>query len=486
MAHDLTREELSRALPAWCCLTGFGEALSETLPASLSWLRARWDAGDDHLPLTLVHDLGYLLLRGRDFRFASARDLEHWPESERAQRLAYEDRVIGRWALDPTVVDAHVVIAGMDPVHREAAVAHAVGLALARPLRGSESVVHGNPAHLRALSESLLASLPASFEGWAELLDPSWRAWALEQSADLTPLIPSGRLFAAEDLWEIAHLPQLPSESARLALREVNGIAGRIGHVPASIALSVRQTAREVPVEAEDADHYPAGGFDAISTRGAFENLVRSEVAYVGEGSNETGGVDLFDVRFAESELLYYTRDESPLLDARRDLTVVLDRPAEQRYKQPALEAQTLVLAEAVAIALQSDLLRVFGPAGSRVRVVWRCETPEDVAVADEERALLSLPLASELAHRRVELSSVASWADVPDPGRVIFSPRAASTELFHVAWVRVGEESWSALDATWPLSEGPAVMRALADALLVSVARRRVRRARRNKPIAR
>ena len=46
MAHDLTREELSRALPAWCCLTGFGEALSETLPASLSWLRARWDAGD--------------------------------------------------------------------------------------------------------------------------------------------------------------------------------------------------------------------------------------------------------------------------------------------------------------------------------------------------------------------------------------------------------------------------------------------------------
>ena len=32
----------------------------------------------------------------------------------------------------------------------------------------------------------------------------------------------------------------------------------------------------------------------------------------------------------------------------------------------------------------------MFGPAGSRVRLVWRCETAEDRAVADEERALLS------------------------------------------------------------------------------------------------
>ncbi len=486
MAHDLTRDELGHALRAWIYLAGFAEPLPETLPASLAWLRARWDAGDDHLPLHLVHDLGYLLLRGRDFRFASTRNLERWPESERAPRLAYEDRVLGRWALDPTVLDAHVVIAGFAPQLRDAAVAHAVGLALSRALHGSDAVVLCNPAHLRAISEKFVKETPARFEELAAMVDPVWVGWAIEQLGELFAHLPTGRLFRPEDLWEIAHLPDLPNDSTRLALREINGLAARVGPVPPSVALAVRHTAREVPVEAEDSDHYPAGGFDAISTRGTFENLVRTEVSYVGEGAVDEGGVDLFDVRFAESELLYYTRDESPLLDARRDLTVVLDRPAEQRYKQPALEAQTLVLAEAVALALQSDLLRVFGPAGSRVRVVWRCETPEDIVVADEERALLSLPLASELAHRRVELLRVDSWADVPDPGRVIFSPRAASTELFHVAWVRVGEESWSALDATWPLREGPAVMRALADALLVSVARRRVRRARKNKSAAR
>lgn len=483
MSHDLTREELTHALPAWCYLTAFGEALSEALPASLGWLRARWDAGDDHLPLGLVHDLGHLLLRGRDFRFASSRDLARWPEAERALRLAYEDRVLGRWALDPTLVEAHVVIAGLGAAHRDAAVAHAVGLALARPLRGCEAVVFGNPAHLRALTPELLASLPARFEDWSARLDAEWSAWALEQLTELTPQLPAGRLFAAEDLWEIAHLPQLPSESARLALREVNGLAGRIGAVPAAVALSIRQTAREVPVDAEESDHYPAGGFDAISTRGSFENLVRSEVAYVGEGKSAPDAPDLFDIRYAEGELLYYTRDESPLLDARRDLTVVIDRPAEQRYKQPALAAQTLVLVESLALALQSDLLRVFGPAGSRVRLVWRCETAEDRAVADEERALLSLPLAAELAHRRVELTRVDAWSDVPDAGRVIFSPRASASDLFYVAWVRVGDAAWQALDALWELSEGAAVMRALADALLVAVARRKVRRARKPKP---
>jgi hypothetical protein len=78
-----------------------------------------------------------------------------------------------------------------------------------------------------------------------------------------------------------------------------------------------------------------------------------------------------------------------------------------------------------------------------------------------------------------VELTRVDAWSDVPDAGRVIFSPRASTSDLFYVAWVRVGDAAWQALDALWELSEGAAVMRALADALLVAVARRKVRRAR-------
>lgn len=482
MAHDLTRDELGHALRAWIYLAGFAEPLPETLPASLAWLRARWDAGDDHLPLHLVHDLGYLLLRGRDFRFGSTRNLERWPESERAPRLAYEDRVLGRWALDPTVLDAHVVIAGFAPQLRDAAVAHAVGLALSRALHGSDAVVLCNPAHLRAISEKFVKETPARFEELAAMVDPVWVGWAIEQLGELFAHLPTGRLFRPEDLWEIAHLPDLPNDSTRLALREINGLAARVGPVPPSVALAVRHTAREVPVEAEDSDHYPAGGFDAISTRGTFENLVRTEVSYVGEGAVEEGGVDLFDVRFAENELLFYTRDESPLLDARHDLTAVIDFPSEQRHKQPALASQTLVLVEATILALQADLLRVFGPSGSRVRIVWRCEGGDDRDAATEERALLALTLAAEIAHRRVELGLADAWGDVTDTGRVVFSPRAPDANVAHVAWVRVGDDVWSALDERFDLREGSLAMRALCDRLLVAVVRRRVTRGARKK----
>jgi hypothetical protein len=486
VARDLTREQLASALLAWAWATGTGEPLPETLGASLGWLQDRWDAGDEHLPLTLVHDLGYLLLRGRDFRFGSSRDLGRWTEDERAARLAYEDRVLGRWALDPSVQEAHVAIAGLPAAERDGAVAHAVGLCLAEPLLSVEDAPRGNPAHLRALAGNALARVPAEFEGFADLVDEGWRAWARDALGACVRALPTGRLFHPEDLWELAHLKHLPSESTRLALREVNGLAARVGPVPPAVALAVRHTAREVPVDAEESDHYPAGGFDAISTKGVFENLMRTEVAYVGEGAEVEGGVDLFDVRFVEGGLLFYTRDESPLLDARRDVTVVLDQPDAQRHRTAGLPAQTLVLTQACTLAFQGDLLRIFGPAGSRVRVVWMVATDADREAAEEEKKLLGLTLAAEVAHRRVELAVADSWDQVPPLGRVVFSPRAYDTAFACAAWVRLDGALWTLDDERFELREGPAALRTLADRLLVAVAKRHVALARKKRRGAR
>ena len=95
MTRDLTREQLPSALSAWAYRVGGGaESLRDGVVEALPWLEARWDAGDDHLPLALVHNLGHLLARGREFRFASARDLASWPDEEREARMAYEDRVL--------------------------------------------------------------------------------------------------------------------------------------------------------------------------------------------------------------------------------------------------------------------------------------------------------------------------------------------------------------------------------------------------------
>ncbi len=469
--RDLARDDLVPTLLAWAYTAACALPLAEALPASLAWTRRCWDAGDDHLPLSLVHDLGHLLVLGRDFRFASARDLARWPEPERAARLAWEDRVLGRWSLDPTLLDAHVLVAGLDPAARDLAVAHAVRLALARALDGHTACVRANPAHLRALAPAALNALPARFEDWPAIPDDEHRAWALAQREQLRASLPTDRLFAPEDLWELAHLKDLPSESARLALRDVLGLAARVGPVAPAVAASLRQRVREVPVEAEEAAEYPAGGFDEVSTRGSFENLVRSEMVYVGEGTD--GAFDLFDVRFAESELLFYTRDESPLLDARRELTVVFDRPASLRVKHRGAPAQSLVMASALALALQADLVRVCGPTGARVQLVWRCDHPDDRAAADEERALLALPLAAEVAHQRVSLRVVDGVVEGARGARVICASQPAPADLRDAVWVHCAGEAWEALGERWPMGDGPSGLRALADAILQVTAQR-------------
>jgi hypothetical protein len=486
MSRRLGKDDLLPALRAWVYVSGYGGPLAESVPQALGWLRALWEQGFDALPLDLVHDLGMLLADGRGFPFASSRDLAAWPDDERDPRLDYEDRVLGRWILDPSLLDAHVAISGLHDDLRPRAIAHAIGLALGTAARAADGVA-GNPAILRGVMPAALAmarAWPARFGAWdAAPVDPAWRDWAARQRAAILACRGEARLFSAQDLWELAHLADLPSESTRLALREIHAVAAAIGGVPPGVAMRVKRRAQQVAVDDDDASHYPMGGFDALSTQGRFENLVRTEVAYVREAADMLGGIDLFDVRFAQGELLYYTRDESPLYDQHRRLTLVLDAPAEQRHKHPELAAQTLVLVDAAALRLQSDMLQVFGPNGAEVHLRWRLHNAADREVAEEEERLVALTLADDIAHRRVTTAAITDWTEVSARGLVVFAahgpdPRspppgheqrgpAAASGRHTAQWVRVGDRRWHLGDASFDIAE-PGSLRALLDALLV------------------
>ena len=43
-------------------------------PRALRWAMAVWSAGVDEAPVAVVHDLGFVLLRGRGVRFCAGRD----------------------------------------------------------------------------------------------------------------------------------------------------------------------------------------------------------------------------------------------------------------------------------------------------------------------------------------------------------------------------------------------------------------------------
>jgi hypothetical protein len=496
---DFTRDELSSALVAWAYWTACAEPVAEAGRLSLGWLEALWGRGEDALPWTLVHDVGFLLMQGRTFRFASAVHLAAWPAQEREARLNYEGRVLARLALDPSILELHIAIAAMRPELQTDAVVHALAAILGPHVRAVAGRRSGNAAHLRSLKGDALERLAPSAarpegadsnapsaacpEG-ADSNAPSaaqddgtetaWRAWALDDLASCVEALPRGRLVAEECVWEVAHLAELPDESARLALRQVFAVRGALGSLSPALAARMRRIAGEVPQDADSADHYPTGGIDAISTRGLVENLVRTELVYVGEGAGGVG--DLFDVRYAEGDLLYYTRDESPTFEAHRALTLVIDRPAELRHKLATLSAQNLVLVHGVILALLSDLSALFGPRGYSARIVHHGGSHQK-AVALEESSLLGMALAADIAHRRVTLDVVDQW--VAGRGhRVVFSPGPRPREEVGGIWVRVGGESWSVDDV--PCDVRPESGRAIVDALLLPIVGLQQRGARR------
>ena len=431
----LDRDGLIRVLVESAGFVGVA-APEAAIPRALGWLTTIWGAGESHLPFTLVHDLGHVLLEGGGVRFASGQSLADWPIEEQAARLAYEDGVLGRWLRDATVDAAQMALAGVAEANRPAAVAHAIGLALAEPLRAVEDLFEGNPAALRGVRDAIVDAIEIANP------DAEWRDFVGAQHALAVAAVPPGPLFSLADLWELAHFEAVPSESLRLALRQLHEVRDAVEPPSPGLLGHVQRRAREVPVEQTTADSFPAGGFDGISQRGRFENLVRTEIGYV-DVEVLPGVADAFDIRYVLGELLYYTRDDSPLLDAQRQVTVRFDGIDRLRDKHAELPLQTAVLVQGVALALHRDLCAAFGRQAVSVDLRW-LETPLSAA-ADEERSLLATSLAADLAHGRATAEVIESPLGASTGPRIVFSTQAAPGRLGpRTTWVRVDEPTWS------------------------------------------
>jgi hypothetical protein len=411
-----------------------GLAETDGLERALGWLIQLWGAGESHLPLALVHDLGHLLANGRAVRFASGQRLAQWPANEQAERLHYEDAVLGQWLRDPSLDAAHLAVSGLAEAHQDAAIAHGIGLVLAEPLRDAE-IWEGNAAFLRSVRGLVL-------EQRAEPLDPDWQAFTRKQRANALAHLPTGRLFEPADIWEMAHFAAVPSESLRLALRQLHARRDGVPLPGAGLLGQVKQRARQVPVESDEADIFPAGGFDGISQRGRFENLVRTEIGYV-DTEVLPGVADAFDIRYVLGELLYYTRDESPLYDAHREVTVRIDHLSRLRDKHADLPVQTAVLVQALALALFRDLVAVFGRAAAAVHLRLTLSDAEDLAVVDEDLGLIRTSMAGAIGQGRFSVESVEVGESLPAP-MVVFSPLAAPADPGRrTVWIRLNGADW-------------------------------------------
>lgn len=428
-------------------------ALASLAPA-LAWTRALWSLGADRAPLYLVHDLGWILLRGNHFRapLSPARP----GDPRRARDLAWRDDALWRWCADESARDVHVVLAATPVAERDDAVAHALSRCVPRLLARAPSLPHGNPAHLRDALEALAGDLGA---------DPLRVARALESRDALRRALPSTPLFSPEDRWEISHRRVLPDESARMSLRALHHLVAQTPPCPGALMRELRRGPAANVVDEAASGAYPAGGFDGLSTRGAMENLVRTEAAFHGERVPGLGEMDLLTLRLALDEALFYTRDESPLPSARRDLCLVFDRPAALRVKRPSHPAQALLLLDALALCAHRDLSLALGGQGLRTTLCWRAESPEDREVANDEQALLRIALTDELAHRRVRFADAPSANDVT----VVLSASPRPEHHRRDAWLCAQGDTWDFDGAVLD----PRDLRAPLDAVLRSLVTR-------------
>ncbi len=386
---------------AGMCLTRLVPPSEQAFAAASPWLAAAHVELGSLPPPGVVADFGNALLGGardlcpaRTTADAKLRD---------AVRL-YEDQVLGRLGADPRLDGACDAAARLPDHLKREAVAVLLSSFLSRiDYRAGISL---SPGITRNLSERSSADLlqrgiarlhqpgevlDALAEGYLQLVRATRHAGSLLTDADL---------FALENLGVLRTLTQ------RLALQQVAEVAAELeSSLPRRVRRGARRGAR-VAARIEDQDTYPIGGFSSVSTSGSIENLVTSELIYMDDPASRE--VDLFDVRYVEGELLYYTRDESLFLRNRRELTFVL-RPelAQARFKDPGARWQRLVIVIGLLLCLFRRLSDWLSEEALRFQVVFL-----DGALAPE-RELCTLALHEWIAKGMATIGEARTLEEV-------------------------------------------------------------------------
>jgi hypothetical protein len=347
-----------------------------------------------------VYDLGHLLIEGDRFAFRSLNDLGSWPEEERGARLEYENRLLNGFLRDGSTRQAIELI--RQDTTRDPLIARTLELLLA-PLVGA-----GGHADAPVVDPVLLRELTVPGR-----VDPALEAANYEALAGEGALMRAfrsslERTFAArrpgpalgpEDLAEIGHWSAYRKSAQRLAGRRIMVHVGSFPKIdPRGVAVSEEQ---ESETELPDSGYYPSGGFSELANRGALENLVPTELVYMGEdpfGDDPNPAVDLFSLRVLEAETLYFARDSGQLRRTRRTVHVAV-RPSDGlRVKLRWHSDPLVVMVYALCVRLSEDLAAIFPRDALRVELHLLCRGGVEQERAEEDRELLRVLLRHEIA----------------------------------------------------------------------------------------
>jgi hypothetical protein len=334
-------------------------------------------------PAGVIADVGALLFGAPLERLRPASDDEVLASAVRR----YEDALLGRLAGDRRLAAAGFAALRL-PLQLQP---QAVGILVAGILTRIqlEKGVQASPAIIRRLTERRPDEALA--QGYSSLRDDAkLRGRLAERYSDLARAAQRARdLVGDADLFALENLTVLGGLAQRLAADDVmRAQEALVRGIPRRVPRR-RKKEGDVAAKLEDESAYPAGGFSSMSTSGTIENLVTSELIYMDPPSQKkSDAIDLFDMRWVEGELLYYTRDEAIFVRRRRLVIIALDASlARARVKDAHLPWQRIVLVLASVLVLIKKLVELLGEEALELRVVFE---GKDLG---EEAALMELLL---------------------------------------------------------------------------------------------
>ena len=444
------------------------------LLASLAWSAVRWDEHPvllergvlclraligkfydqgrrdfTHLPLYLFMDILAIVELGDRTPFASEGRAHLWDPSVRRVRLDYENILLATLLQEPAFVDARERLSGKGHI-RQAAAQRLVELLLQSFARYYPTWVSLDPAHIRDIA------LPAVGD-----IHPQQAQKRLEERVEDPDLFLRGMelmlkgisdhvywrdLLKEEDLFEIENWAVLDTEAKRIGSRQIAEVDRRLSEhrLP---RVSLRDEVMEVETDLDDDTVYPTGGFSGLTTRGSFENLVRSELVYMDAGAGDD--VSLFELRFAENELLFYMRNDGIMRRRRRTVHIVLDIEDIFHAKSPGYDYPFSTLTQGLIVRLARDLIGTFEEDAVGIQIHYVHEPSSELS-ADQARAaralvrreqqLLELVLNREIRQELVQVHE-ASTIDLE-----LFEQAKGRVYVLALAYSEASDTFWRSL----------------------------------------
>jgi hypothetical protein len=356
-------------------------------------------------PLGMVWDIAQVLL-GEGYY--DPPDVLPLSAAHRGVLQHYQDQVLLRLERDRTLIDLRDALAAQPERLRQ----QAVPLALQHLLRhtGFQQETAIPAGQLKKLLVRPIEALEQSaFEHHRD--NPPLLERLMDVYRELTRcFLRSPALSDAGDVFVIRHYARLQQQHQRLAIEHVIAAAEALSApLPRRLKPLTQRPPEALQTTLSD-EHsiYPTGGFSGIANSGSFENLVTSELAYMDTDSRD---IDLFDLRFCENELLFYTRDDS--IHSRKSQAIVIalfPDLVSARFKDPGVGWQRLTLILALIQLCVTQLSDWLSDEGLSFELLLVRDRDNKKLLA-EEAALLTLLLDPWIAKDRVTIRQPV-WTD--------------------------------------------------------------------------